>query len=84
MTATKKQRIINCVTQLPYKIQLNESSNIWKLSPLSGNSALFSSLNYLSNSKDYEQVVVGWTGEITREDDLTAQLLEQQKQQQQQ
>ena len=83
MSATKKQRIINCVSQLPYKIQLNETSNTWKLSPLNGNSALYSSLNYLSHSDKYEQIVVGWTGEITREDNLAAQLLLQQQQQQQ-
>lgn len=84
MSVTKKQRIINCVSQLPYKIQLNEISNTWKLFPLSGNSALYSSLNYLSHSDKYEQVIVGWTGEITREDNLTAQLIKQQQQQQQQ
>lgn len=63
----KRQRIINCVTQLPYKIQLGESNDDWKISATTGNSALFSSLEYLQfDSTEYEQHVVGWTGEITR------------------
>ncbi|CAI7071790.1 ASB_collapsed_G0009870.mRNA.1.CDS.1 [Saccharomyces cerevisiae] len=63
----KRQRIINCVTQLPYKIQLGESNDDWKISATTGNSALYSSLEYLQfDSTEYEQHVVGWTGEITR------------------
>ncbi|GMC28515.1 unnamed protein product [Saccharomyces cerevisiae] len=63
----KRQRIINCVTQLPYKIQLGESNDDWKISASTGNSALYSSLEYLQfDSTEYEQHVVGWTGEITR------------------
>lgn len=63
----RKQRIINCVTQLPYKIQLGESNDDWKISATTGNSALYSSLEYLQfDSTEYEQHVVGWTGEITR------------------
>ncbi|EDO18440.1 hypothetical protein Kpol_1032p34 [Vanderwaltozyma polyspora DSM 70294] len=67
MTAVKKQRIINCVSQLPYKIQLGESDDDWKIKPLQNNSALFSSFQYLNESEDYEQHIVAWTGEITRE-----------------
>ncbi|CCF57257.1 hypothetical protein KAFR_0C02640 [Kazachstania africana CBS 2517] len=67
MTNHKKQRVINCITQLPYKIQLDEDNNSWNVTPLTGNSALYSSLDYLQDeSKDYEQIVVGWTGEISR------------------
>lgn len=62
----RKQRIINCVTQLPYRIELSESNDQWQIHPTTGNSALYSSLKYLASSQDYEQHVVGWTGEITR------------------
>lgn len=69
----KKQRIINCVTQLPYSIQLGASNNDWKISPATGNSALYSSLDYLNSDKEsekYEQHILGWTGEIKRENEL--------------
>lgn len=69
----KKQRIINCVSQLPYKIQLGGSSDDWKIQPAVGSSALYSSLDYLNSdeqSKKYEQHVLGWTGEIMREDEF--------------
>lgn len=68
----KKQRIINCVSQLPYKIQLGESNDDWKIHPATGSSALYSSLDYLNSDKEsehYEQHILGWTGEITREND---------------
>lgn len=68
----KKQRIINCVTQLPYSIQLGEKNDDWKVSPATGNSALYSSLDYLNTYKkceQYEQHIVGWTGEIKRENE---------------
>lgn len=61
-----KQRVINCVSQLPCKIQLNEQTDNWKLSPTIGNSALYSSVKYLQQSEDYDEIVVGWTGEITK------------------
>lgn len=72
-------RIINCVTQLPFKIQLNEFTNDWKLTSQNGNSALYSSLNFLNNKKynDMAQIIVGWTGEITREDILLANIQKQ-------
>lgn len=72
-------RIINCVTQLPFKIQLNEFTNDWKLTSQNGNSALYSALNFLNDNdyKDMEQIIVGWTGEITREDILLANIQKQ-------
>ncbi|SCV03959.1 LAMI_0H12310g1_1 [Lachancea mirantina] len=68
-------RIINCVPQLPYKIGRNDAytpaiehsksaSEEWSMTPISGNSALYSSVNYLRDSSEWEQHVVGWTGEI--------------------
>ncbi|KAI8397773.1 Trehalose-phosphatase [Nakaseomyces glabratus] len=67
--ATKKQRIINCVSQLPYKIQLGETNDDWKITHVTGNSALYSSLDYLNYDLqgEVEHHVVGWTGEVTRE-----------------
>ena len=62
----KKQRIINCVTQLPHKITLDEANDEWKLEPAIGNSSLYSSLKYLNHSNEYEEIVVGWTGEIAK------------------
>lgn len=73
----KKQRIINCVSQLPYKIQLGETNDDWKIQPVIGSSSLYSSLDYLNSeeeSEKYEQHVVGWTGEITREQDFASRL----------
>lgn len=66
----KRQRIINCVAQLPYKIQLGDTNDEWKIIPATGSSSLYSSIEYLNSeekSKDYEQHVLGWTGEIARE-----------------
>lgn len=65
-------RVINCVTQLPYTIYRNEAFDPkdpqrvdpWLISQVSGNSALYSSLQCLQDSKEWEQHVVGWTGEI--------------------
>ena len=66
-------RIINCVPQLPYKISRNDQfspingqdpKSEWNLTPISGNSALYSSLYLLRDSKKWEEHVVGWTGEI--------------------
>ncbi|CAR30345.1 Trehalose-phosphatase [Lachancea thermotolerans] len=66
-------RIINCVPQLPYKVSRNDlytpgenqdPGDEWKLTPISGNSALYSSLYLLRDSPDWEEHVVGWTGEI--------------------
>lgn len=74
----KKQRIINCVSQLPYKIVLDESTDKWILNPSTGNSALYSSLDYLQNSDEYEQVVVGWTGEITKKNLTKGEILRKQ------
>ncbi|QLL32691.1 hypothetical protein HG536_0D02130 [Torulaspora globosa] len=74
----KRQRIINCVRQLPYQIQLGETNDDWKIQPIIGNSSLYSSLDYLNSdekAKNYEQHVVGWTGEITREQDFASRLL---------
>lgn len=46
---------------------MGESNDDWKISATTGNSALYSSLEYLQfDSTEYEQHVVGWTGEITR------------------
>ncbi|CAB4256580.1 similar to Saccharomyces cerevisiae YDR074W TPS2 Phosphatase subunit of the trehalose-6- phosphate synthase/phosphatase complex, which synthesizes the storage carbohydrate trehalose [Maudiozyma barnettii] len=80
MTANKpkKQRIINCVSQLPYKITLDESSDDWIINPATGNSALYSSLDYLQDSDEYEQIVVGWTGEISKKTLTKAELLKKQ------
>lgn len=68
----KKQRIINCVSQLPYKIQLGETNDDWKITHVTGNSALYSSLDYLSYDTEgsVEHHVVGWTGEVTRESNV--------------
>ncbi|KAG0667100.1 threalose-6-phosphate phosphatase [Maudiozyma exigua] len=74
----KKQRIINCVSQLPYKITLDESSDEWIINPATGNSALYSSLEYLQDSSKYEQIVVGWTGEINKKNITKAELLKRQ------
>lgn len=74
----KRQRIINCVRQLPYQIQLGETNDDWKIQPIVGNSSLYSSLDYLNSeqkAQDYEQHVVGWTGEITREQEFASRLL---------
>lgn len=74
----KKQRIINCVSQLPYKIQLGETNDDWDIQPVLGSSSLYSSLDYLNSeekAKDYEQHVVGWTGEISREQDFASRVL---------
>ncbi|SCW04322.1 LAFE_0H10990g1_1 [Lachancea fermentati] len=65
-------RIINCVSQLPYKISRNDSLDPatgtkgcgWQITPVMGNSALYSSLYYLRDSSQWEEHVVGWTGEI--------------------
>ncbi|SCU78280.1 LADA_0A04830g1_1 [Lachancea dasiensis] len=66
-------RIINCVPQLPYRISRNDQysalngddpSDEWDMEPISGNSALYSSLYLLRDSPDWEEHVVGWTGEI--------------------
>ncbi|SCU99790.1 LANO_0F03664g1_1 [Lachancea nothofagi CBS 11611] len=66
-------RIINCVPQLPYKISRNDRysplrgdtpNEEWNMEPISGNSALYSSLYLLRDSADWEEHVVGWTGEI--------------------
>lgn len=67
----KRQRIINCVAQLPVKVELvGESNDFWKIGSVTGSSALYSSVQYLQQegAEKYEQHVVGWTGEITRED----------------
>lgn len=66
----KRQRIINCVAQLPYKIQLGETNDEWNIIPATGSSSLYSSIEYLNSkekAKDYEQHVLGWTGEVSRE-----------------
>ena len=76
--SVKKQRIINCVSQLPYKITLDESSDEWIIDPATGNSALYSSLDYLQNNSKYEQIVVGWTGEINKKNITKAELLKRQ------
>ncbi|AMD22217.1 HGL123Wp [Eremothecium sinecaudum] len=68
----RSRRIINCVAQLPFMIQTHQTENKesdWTIEALTGNSALYSSVEYLSNSSDWEQHVVGWTGEITMEGD---------------
>lgn len=64
-------KVISCITQLPYKIekvnvdiQDGSSEYEWLIDPISGNSALHSSLNYLNESKEWEHHIVGWTGEI--------------------
>ncbi|CEP63061.1 trehalose-phosphatase TPS2 LALA0_S07e01530g [Lachancea lanzarotensis] len=66
-------RIINCVPQLPYRIGRNDKysalrgddpSDEWIMEPISGNSALHSSLYLLRDSPDWEEHVIGWTGEI--------------------
>lgn len=75
--SVKKQRIINCVSQLPYKIQLGESNDDWKIEAAVGSSALYSSLDFLNSDEEaekYEQHVIGWTGEITRQDDFASRL----------
>ncbi|CCH61894.1 hypothetical protein TBLA_0F03570 [Henningerozyma blattae CBS 6284] len=60
-------RIINCVGQLPYKIQLGSNNDKYKVSLIEGNGPLYSSLHYLSNPENgYEQHIVGWTGELKR------------------
>ncbi|AQZ13608.1 TPS2 (YDR074W) [Zygosaccharomyces parabailii] len=69
-TSPKRQRIINCVTQLPYNIELGKTNNDWTILPATGSSSLYSSLEYLNSeekSGEYEQHVLGWTGEVTRE-----------------
>lgn len=76
---SKQQRIINCVGQLPYSIQLSENDDGWKIKPLQTNSALYSSFQYLNDSKDYEQHIVGWTGEIIREDNGSSVLFNKEK-----
>ncbi|CCD22520.1 trehalose-phosphatase TPS2 NDAI_0A03630 [Naumovozyma dairenensis CBS 421] len=66
-TTPRKQRIINCVTQLPFRIQLNPTNTDWQIRSTTGNSALYSSLKYLSKDcPEYDHHIVGWTGEITR------------------
>ncbi|CCE61295.1 hypothetical protein TPHA_0A02130 [Tetrapisispora phaffii CBS 4417] len=63
-----KQRIINCVGQLPFNIQLNGYNDEWNIKPLLTNPALYTSFQYLNDNENYEQHIVGWTGEITRDD----------------
>lgn len=69
-----KLRVINCVTQLPFSI--SRTSNIdyledkWEVTPITGNSALYSSLQFLQEDNNYEQLLVGWTGEIVTDNTL--------------
>ena len=78
MTGEKKlsNKVINCITQLPYKIEkisdddteANDPS-CWSIEPISGNSALQSSLKYLNESPNWEHHIVAWTGEILNSDE---------------
>ncbi|KAH3901842.1 related to Trehalose-phosphatase [Saccharomycodes ludwigii] len=66
-------RIINCVTRLPYKItkvfdHSTKNAVNWKIEHVTGNSALHSSLSYIQENTDYEEIIVGWTGEISTEE----------------
>ncbi|AET40291.1 trehalose-phosphatase TPS2 Ecym_5551 [Eremothecium cymbalariae DBVPG len=64
-------RIINCVAQLPCRIQAKQGGDrgLWcEIEPITGNSALYASLEYMSDKAEWEQHVVGWTGEISSSD----------------
>ncbi len=56
-------RIINCMTQLPNDITKTADGK-WKVSPLRGSSALYSSNRSLDKDSKWETHLVAWTGEI--------------------
>lgn len=67
----KKNKIISCITQLPFKIEKvvdddteGIDASCWSIEAISGNSALQSSLQYLNECGKWDHHIVGWTGEI--------------------
>ncbi|CDO94644.1 unnamed protein product [Kluyveromyces dobzhanskii CBS 2104] len=78
MSGEKKvsKKIINCITQLPYKIEKTVADDTegndpscWSIVPISGNSALQSSLKYLNESPQWDHHIIAWTGEIVGSDE---------------
>lgn len=57
-------RIINALSNLPHAIVHNPDTNTFDIRHRRGNSALYSALNLIKSHKEWESVIVAWTGEI--------------------
>jgi trehalose 6-phosphate synthase/phosphatase len=62
-------RVISVTFVVPYAVKISENGD-WALYPRKGTSSLFDHFSYLSSKySGWEHVLVGWTGEVTREVD---------------
>ncbi|CAH2351452.1 trehalose-phosphatase [[Candida] railenensis] len=60
-------RVINVMTMLPTQIVKttgDDNQDTWSVQPVTGNSALYSSQQFLDQNTDWETHLVGWTGEV--------------------
>ncbi|KAI0465458.1 hypothetical protein LJB42_000693 [Komagataella kurtzmanii] len=62
-------RILNVMSLLPNQIFKN-SEGQWDVKPVRGNSALYSSNDYLIHNTGWETHLIGWTGELYNSDEL--------------
>lgn len=63
-------RILSCVTQLPS--QIFRTKHGWDVKHLRGSSALYAANSFLTNDTQWENHLIGWTGELFEEDGRTA------------
>lgn len=63
-------RILNVTNVLPNKIS-RDAAGEWDVTHVEGNSAMYSSSYFLSQRTDWENHLIGWTGEISTHDHRT-------------